>query len=142
MLYLGNPKMVSIIPNPFCKIATTCGARGLRIEDPTRCREQLREGLALDGPALIECVVDPLEPPWPPEITRDEAEKLLSAMRRGERNTRPIGLTIGRHAIQEFSFSQSPFGIAGRVIDRLTGRKDEAGPDQAKQDEKEKEKAE
>lgn len=54
-------------------------------------------------------------------------------MRRGERNTRPIGLTIGRHAAQEFTFSQSPFGIAGRVIDRLTGRREEA---------KEKEKAE
>ncbi len=143
MLYLGNPEYgVDLAPIDFVKFAEACGARGLRIEDPTRCREQLREGLALDGPALIECVVDPLEPPWPPEITRDEAEKLLSAMRRGERNTRPIGLTIGRHAIQEFSFSQSPFGIAGRVIDRLTGRKDEAGPDQVKQDKKEKEKAE
>ena len=45
-------------------------------------------------------------------------------MQRGERNIRPIGLTIGRHAVQEFTFSQSPFGVAGRVIDRLTGRRD------------------
>ncbi|MGC2522670.1 MAG: hypothetical protein WA417_08555 [Stellaceae bacterium] len=88
---------------------------------------------------LIECVVDPLEPPWPPEITRDEAEKLVAAMRRGERNTRPIGLTVGRHAAQEFTFAQSPFGIAGRVFDRLTGRHAE---DKQKEEKEETEKAE
>ena len=127
MLYLGNPEYgVDLAPVDFVKFAEACGAAGLRIEDPTHCREQLHQGLAMDGPVLIECVVDPLEPPWPPEITRDEAEKLIVAMRRGERNTRPIGLTIGRHAAQEFTFSQSPFGIAGRVIDRLTGRREEA----------------
>jgi hypothetical protein len=63
---------------------------------------------------------------------------MLAAGRRGgERNTGPIGLTIGRHAAQEFTFGQSPFGIAGRVIDRLTGRREEA-----KSKEEEKEKAE
>ena len=109
MLYLGNPEYgVDLAPVDFVKFAEACGARGLRIEDPKHCREQLRQGLAMDGPVLIECVVDPLEPPWPPEITRDEAEKLVAAMRRGERNTRPIGLTIGRHAAQEFTFSSEP----------------------------------
>ncbi len=122
MLYLGNPEYgVDLAPVDFVKFAEACGARGLRIEEPGRCRDQLREGLALPGPAIIECVVDPLEPPWPPEITRDEAKKLVQAMRRGERNTTPIGLTIGRHAVQEFAFGQSPFGIAGRLLGGLTG---------------------
>jgi pyruvate dehydrogenase (quinone) len=108
MLYLGNPEYgVDLAPVDFVKFAEACGAHGLRIEDPKHCREHLREGLAIDGPALIECIVDPLEPPWPPEITRVEAEKLVAAMRRGERNTRPIGLTIGRHATQEFSRSST-----------------------------------
>jgi pyruvate dehydrogenase (quinone) len=127
MLYLGNPEYgVDLAPVDFVRFAEACGARGLRIEDPRQCRAQLREALTMPGPTLIECVVDPLEPPWPPEITREEAEKLVTAMRRGERNTRPIGLTIGRHAVQEFTFAQSPFGIAGRVLDRLTGRREEA----------------
>ena len=140
MLYLGNPEYgVDLAPIDFVKFAEACGAYGLRIEDPRRCRDQLREGLAIDGPVLIECVVDPLEPPWPPEITRDEAEKLVAAMRRGERNTRPIGLTVGRHAAQEFTFAQSPFGIAGRVFDRLTGRHAE---DKQKEEKEETEKAE
>lgn len=66
--------------------------------------------------------VDPLEPPWPPVITQDEQKKLLAAMRRGERNRTPIGLSIGRHAAQEFTFSESPFGVAGRVLELLTGK--------------------
>jgi pyruvate dehydrogenase (quinone)/pyruvate oxidase len=122
MLYLGNPEYgVDLHPVDFVKVAEACGARGVRIEDPERCREQLKDALALPGPALIECVVDPLEPPWPPVITSDEQKKLIAAMRRGELNRTPIGLTIGRHAVQEFDFAQSPFGIAGRILDKVTG---------------------
>lgn len=122
MLYLGNPEYgVDLAPVDFVKVAEACGGRGLRIESPESCREQLRDALALPGPVVIECIVDPLEPPWPPVITRDEAQKLATAMARGEVNRRPIGLTIGRHAVQEFDFAQSPFGVAGRVIDKLTG---------------------
>jgi pyruvate dehydrogenase (quinone) len=126
MLYLGNPEYgVDLHPIDFVKVAEACGARGVRIDDPARCREQLQAALAMDGPVLIECVVDPLEPPWPPVITNDEAKKLAEAMARGERNRAPIGLTIGRHAVQEFSFSESPFGVAARVVERLTGHKSE-----------------
>jgi pyruvate dehydrogenase (quinone) len=143
MLYLGNPEYgVDLAPIDFVKFTEACGARAVHIDDPKHCRDQLRQGLAMDGPVLIECVVDPLEPPWPPEITHDEAEKLAAAMRRGERNTRPIGLTIGRHAMQEFTFSQSPFGVAGRVIDRLTGRHGDNKQHEEKQKQEEKEKAE
>ncbi len=127
MLYLGNPEYgVDLHPIDFVKVAEACGARGVRIDDPTRCKEQLKAALAMDGPLLIECVVDPLEPPWPPVITNDEAKKLAEAMARGERNRAPIGLTIGRHAVQEFSFSESPFGVAGRIVERLTGHKSES----------------
>lgn len=122
MLYLGNPEYgVDLAPVDFVKVAEACGGRGVRIESPESCREQLRDALALPGPVVIECIVDPLEPPWPPVITRDEAQKLATAMARGEVNRRPIGLTIGRHAVQEFDFAQSPFGVAGRVVDKLTG---------------------
>jgi pyruvate dehydrogenase (quinone)/pyruvate oxidase len=126
MLYLGNPEYgVDLHPIDFVKVAEACGARGVRIDDPARCKEQLQAALATDGPALIECVVDPLEPPWPPVITNDEAKKLAEAMARGERNRAPIGLTVGRHAVQEFNFSESPFGVAARVVERLTGHKPE-----------------
>jgi pyruvate dehydrogenase (quinone)/pyruvate oxidase len=126
MLYLGNPEYgVDLHPVDFVKVAEACGAKGVRIEDPGRCRAQLGEALALPGPVLIECEVDPLEPPWPPTIPYEEAKKLATAMRRGERNTGEIALTMGRHALREFRFGQSPFGIAGRVMEKLTGGKDD-----------------
>jgi pyruvate dehydrogenase (quinone)/pyruvate oxidase len=122
MLYLGNPEYgVDLAPVDFVKVAEACGAQGVRIEEPERCREQLKSALALPGPVVIECVVDPLEPPWPPVITNDEAKKLATAMARGELNRRPIGLSIGRHAVQEFSFAESPFGAAARIMEKLTG---------------------
>jgi pyruvate dehydrogenase (quinone)/pyruvate oxidase len=123
MLYLGNPEYgVDLAPVDFVKVAEAFGARGVRIEEPAQCRQQLKDALAMPGPVVIECVVDPLEPPWPPVITTDEQNKLIAAMRRGERNRTPIGLTIGRHAVQEFTFSESPFGIAGRLVERITGK--------------------
>ncbi len=122
MLYLGNPEYrVDLHPVDFVKVAEACGLRGVRIENPATCRDQLKAALAIDGPVLIECVVDPLEPPWPPVISSDEQKKLAGAMARGERNRTPIGLTIGRHAVQEFTFGESPFGVAGRIVERLTG---------------------
>jgi pyruvate dehydrogenase (quinone)/pyruvate oxidase len=123
MLYTGNPEYgVDLAPVDFVKVAEAFGARGVHIEEPSHCREQLKDALAMPGPVVIECVVDPLEPPWPPVITTDEQKKLMRAMMRGERNRTPIGLSIGRHAVQEFSFSESPFGVAGRVLERITGK--------------------
>jgi pyruvate dehydrogenase (quinone) len=123
MLYLGNPEYgVDLHPVDFVKVAEACGAEGVRIEEPARCREQLKDALARPGPVLIECIVDPLEPPWPPVITSDEQKKLLASFARGEVNRKPIGLTIGRHAVQEFDLSASPFGILGRLADRVTGK--------------------
>ncbi|HZZ60041.1 MAG TPA: thiamine pyrophosphate-dependent enzyme [Roseiarcus sp.] len=127
MLYLGNPEYgVDLHPVDFAKIAEACGAPGIRIDDPKRCRDQLKEALSRPGPGLIECVVDPLEPPWPPMITTDEQKKLMTALARGEVNRSPVGLSIGRHAVQEFSFSASPFGAAARIVERITGRGDES----------------
>jgi pyruvate dehydrogenase (quinone)/pyruvate oxidase len=125
MLYLGNPEYgVDLHPVDFVKVAEACGGRGVRIEDPQHCRDQLKEALALPGPVLIECIVDPLEPPWPPTVTQEDIKKLGNAMQRGEVNRGKIALTMGRHALQEFNFAASPFGAAGRLVEKLTGHKD------------------
>jgi pyruvate dehydrogenase (quinone)/pyruvate oxidase len=124
MIYLGNPEYgVDLYPIDFVKVAEGCGARGVHIEDPERCGEQLRAALAIEGPVLVEAVVDPLEPPQPPKITGRQTRNLASAMARGEVNRTPIGLTIGRDMIEEFSFAESPMGVGGRLVEALTGYK-------------------
>jgi pyruvate dehydrogenase (quinone) len=66
--------------------------------------------------------VDPLEPPWPPVVTTEEQKKLVTAFARGEVNRKQIGLTMGRHAVQEFDFAASPFGVLGRLAGKITGK--------------------
>lgn len=122
MVYLGNPEYgVDLYPVDFVKVAEGCGMRALRIEEPRECRKQLQSALKMDGPALIECVVDPLEPPEPPMVTKKQTKHLAESLARGEENRVPIGLTLGRAAWDEKCYSQSPFGVAGRLKGALVG---------------------
>ncbi len=64
MVFLGNLEYgVNMAGLDFVKYAEACGARGMRIEDPKTCAEQMREALSWDGPVIVECVVDAHEPP-------------------------------------------------------------------------------
>ena len=44
-------------PN-FAEFARSCGAHGTRVEDPAELHDAIGEGLAYDGPALIEIIAD------------------------------------------------------------------------------------
>ncbi|HEY1339620.1 MAG TPA: thiamine pyrophosphate-dependent enzyme, partial [Bryobacteraceae bacterium] len=117
MVYLGNPEYgVELHPVDFGKVAEACGLRAYHIDDPKRCREQLGDALAAKGPALIEAVVDPNEPPEPPKVTRQQTQHLAEALARGEVNRKRIGLTIGRDMWDESTYSASPFGVLGRYL--------------------------
>ena len=63
------------------RVAEGCGLRGVHIEDPARCGEQLRDALATPGPALIEAMVDPNEPPMPPKVEAKQALHLAEVAR-------------------------------------------------------------
>lgn len=120
MVYLGNPEYgVDLAPIDFVKVAEACGCTGIRIENPKKCRDQLRDALAHKGPVVVEAVTDPLEPPQPPEITRDQEKKLAKALARGEESRVRIGLTIGRQFLQEATYSQSPLGFVARAREKL-----------------------
>ena len=74
MVFLGNPEYgCELEPIEFGDIARGCGINTVKIDDPARCGEQLREALATPGPCLIEAVVDPYEPPFPPSIEMKQA---------------------------------------------------------------------
>jgi pyruvate dehydrogenase (quinone)/pyruvate oxidase len=120
MVFLGNPEYgVDLAPIDFVKVAEACGCTGIRIDDPRKCHAHLREALAHKGPVVVEAVTDPLEPPQPPEITRDQEKKLAKALARGEESRVRIGLTIGRQFLQEADYSQSPLGFVARAKEKL-----------------------
>jgi pyruvate dehydrogenase (quinone)/pyruvate oxidase len=102
MVFLGNPEYgVSLQPIDFAAFARACGATGYTIEDPTKCGDMLDQALATPGPVLIEAVVDPFEPPWPPRITRDQAVKFAEALVRGQPNREKIVLTTMADKVRE-----------------------------------------
>jgi pyruvate dehydrogenase (quinone)/pyruvate oxidase len=109
MVFLGNPEYgVDMAGMDFVKFAEACGARGMRIEDPTRCPDELREALAWDGPVIVECVVDEHEPPYPARIKKDQVRKLTTALREGTPNRRRIALQMVKDMLDESSFEASP----------------------------------
>ena len=102
MVFLGNPEYVcDLQPIDFAAVARGFGIRGYTIEDPARCGDILRQAFAAPGPALIEAVVDPHEPPMPPKSTLKQAASLAQSLARGTPNRAKIALTIASDTIRE-----------------------------------------
>lgn len=102
MVFLGNPEYgCELNPIDFAAFARSCGATGYRIEEPRDCGRLLAEALRTKGPVLIEAVVDPFEPPMPPKVTLDQAEKLGEALAKGTPNRKEIALTIASDKVRE-----------------------------------------
>ena len=102
MVFLGNPEYgCELEPIDFTKVAEGFHIRGVLIDDPERCGEQLRDALAQRGPCLIEAVVDPHEPPMPPKIEAKQALHLAESLARGTPNRGKIALTIASDTVRE-----------------------------------------
>jgi pyruvate dehydrogenase (quinone)/pyruvate oxidase len=102
MVFLGNPEYgCELEPIDFTKVAEACGVPAIRIEDPARCGEQLREALSRNGPCLIEAVVDPNEPPMPPKIEARQALHFAESLVRGTPNAKKIALTVASDTVRE-----------------------------------------
>jgi pyruvate dehydrogenase (quinone) len=123
MAFLGNPQYgVELAGIDFAQVGRACGLAGVCIEDPSTCREQLEEALALEGPAVIEAVVDPNEMPLTPTINPEHAKGLAWGLACGEPNRERIALTMSRALAREMSYSTSPAGVLSRAKDRVAGR--------------------
>ncbi|HKR86689.1 MAG TPA: thiamine pyrophosphate-dependent enzyme, partial [Phenylobacterium sp.] len=102
MVFLGNPEYVcDLQPIDFAAVARGFGVAGYRIEDPAECAAVLRQALETPGPALVEAVVDPNEPPMPPKITYEQAKHFAEALARGTPNRGEVLRTVARDRIRE-----------------------------------------
>jgi pyruvate dehydrogenase (quinone) len=102
MVFLGNPEYgVELQPIDFAAFAHACGGVGFTVEDPADCGRAVEEFLNVPGPALLEAVVDPLEPPLPAKITAEQAVKFAASLARGEPNRAKIALTALSHKVRE-----------------------------------------
>jgi pyruvate dehydrogenase (quinone) len=122
MAFLGNPQYgVELAPVDFSKVAEACGLRGVRIENPDRVGEQLKEALERPGPAVIEAIVDPNDMPMTPTINKEHAKGIAWGLARGEPNRERIALTMSRVLAAEMSYETSPAGVLTRAKDRIIG---------------------
>ncbi|MDX1662578.1 MAG: thiamine pyrophosphate-binding protein [Candidatus Promineifilaceae bacterium] len=95
MVFLGNPQYgVELKPIDFAKFAEAVGATGFTIEDPAECGDILQRALNTPGPVVVEAVVDPLEPPMPPEVDATQALHFAESLAKGQPRALDIAGTI------------------------------------------------
>jgi pyruvate dehydrogenase (quinone)/pyruvate oxidase len=102
MVFLGNPEFgCDLQPIDFAAVARGFGAAGFTIEDPSQCGEILDEALRTPGPAVVEAIVDPFEPPLPAKISFDQAKKFGESLARGTPNRERIMWTVLSDRVRE-----------------------------------------
>jgi pyruvate dehydrogenase (quinone) len=92
---------VQLQPIDFAAYARACGAAGFSVEDPTQLDSVLRQAFELPGPAVIEAVVDPNEPPMPGKITTEQAWNFAESLLKGEKGGWKIVKTVLKDKVRE-----------------------------------------
>ncbi|HKW19163.1 MAG TPA: thiamine pyrophosphate-dependent enzyme [Terriglobales bacterium] len=102
MVFLGNPEFgVQLHPIDFAEFAHACGGIGFTLEDPAECASTVDQFLAAPGPAILQAVVDQLEPPLPGKINAEQALHFAESLARGEPNRSKIALTAVSEKVRE-----------------------------------------
>ena len=102
MVFLGNPEYVcDLQPIDFAAVARAFGIASFVIEDPARCGSTLDQALAMEGPVLIEAIVDPNMPPMPPKVKAGQALHLAEALARGTKGAGDILKDIAGAKVRE-----------------------------------------
>ena len=102
MVFLGNPEYgVDLHPIDFAEFAHACGGVGFTVDDPKDCGRVMDEFLNASGPAVLQAVVDPFEPPMPAKIKAEQALHFAESLVRGEPNRKKIALTSLSDKVRE-----------------------------------------
>jgi pyruvate dehydrogenase (quinone) len=84
LMFLGNPEFAcELAPIDFAKVAEGMGVPGFRVDDPDQLEPALDRAFALEGPVLIDAVVDTDEPMFPPKRREPYMEHLAQAFEKG-----------------------------------------------------------
>jgi pyruvate dehydrogenase (quinone) len=92
---------IELQPIDFAGFARSCGAAGFTVERPQDAESILRQALAHPGPAVVEAVVDPLEPPLPGNVTAEQTLHFIEALAKGEKDRLKIIKTVIKDKIRE-----------------------------------------
>ncbi|HLJ68513.1 MAG TPA: thiamine pyrophosphate-dependent enzyme [Chloroflexota bacterium] len=102
IVFLGNPEYgVELQSADFAAWARAAGAEGFCVERPDEIEETMRRFLAVPGPAVLEAVVDPNEPPMPPKVSAKQVKHFAEALVKGQPDGARIALTAFRDKIDQ-----------------------------------------
>lgn len=102
IVFEGNPEYgCDLHPIDFAKYAEAVGVPGFTLERAGDAEKVIGEAFRLDGPALVECVVDPNEPPMPGHATTKQALNFAESLARGEKDRWDIIKTVLKNKIRE-----------------------------------------
>ncbi|WP_307846938.1 thiamine pyrophosphate-dependent enzyme [Micromonospora sp. D93] len=103
-IILGYPEYAVRHRQPeadFSTWARGCGAFGVKVTDAKALPGAIREALAHPGPALVDCDVNPNEPPMPGKIKYDQAKHFTEAFLRGQPHKVATLATVARDKFNE-----------------------------------------
>ena len=90
-------------PADFAPWAQACGGFGARVDKAADLEGVIQVAFAFDGPALVDVMVNPDEPPMPASISYDQAKGFFEAFLRGQPRKGRIATTLFRDKLKELS---------------------------------------
>ena len=90
-------------PADFAPWAQACGGFGARVDKAADLEGVIQAAFAFDGPALVDVMVNPDEPPMPASISYDQAKGFFEAFLRGQPRKGRIATTLFRDKLKELS---------------------------------------
>jgi pyruvate dehydrogenase (quinone) len=98
----GNPEFgCELHPIDFAKYAEAVGIPGFTLERAEDAERVIGEAFRREGPVVVECVVDPNEPPMPGHATMKQALRFAESMIRGEKDRWDIFRTAVANKVRE-----------------------------------------
>lgn len=102
IVFLGNPEYVcDLQPIDFAAVALAFGVPGFTIDQPDECGSIIEKALNMSGPVVVECVVDPNEPPMPAKIKPTQAVHFAESLAKGTKDWQKIATTVAKDRIRE-----------------------------------------
>jgi pyruvate dehydrogenase (quinone) len=103
-MILGYPEYAVRHRQPeadFAAWASACGGYGAKVTKPGDLEDAVRAALAHPGPALVDCDVNPNEPPLPGKIEYKQAKAFTEAFLRGQPHKAATVATIAKDKINQ-----------------------------------------
>ena len=102
-LVLGYPEYGVRFGRPpdFAPWAEACGGKGIRVEKAGDVEGAIKEALSFPGPALVDVLVNPDEPPMPGKVEYEQAKGFVKAFLAGQPRKATIASTLFRDKVKE-----------------------------------------